>query len=47
MPKVRHPSHHPSLRRSISSAAETTMLAGAFAAIWISVAWVLIAALVR
>jgi hypothetical protein len=37
MPKVRHPSLHPSLRRSISSAAETTMLAGTFAAIWMSV----------
>jgi hypothetical protein len=45
MPKVRNPSLHPSLRRSISSAAEVTMLAGTFAAIWISVAWVLIAAI--
>jgi hypothetical protein len=38
---------HPSLRRRFGAAAETALLWGAFAAIWISVFSVLIGALLR
>jgi hypothetical protein len=38
---------HPSLRRRVGSAAETALLVGTFAAIWISVCSVLIGALLR
>jgi hypothetical protein len=45
--KQRRATHlHPSLRRRFGAAAETALLWVAFAAIWISVARVLIAALV-
>jgi hypothetical protein len=36
---------HPSLRHRAGAAAETALLAGAFAAIWGSIAWVLVGAL--
>jgi hypothetical protein len=38
---------HPSLRRRLGGAAETLLLWGALAAIWSSVCWVLVGALVR
>jgi hypothetical protein len=38
---------HPTLRRRFGSAAETALLVGTFAAIWISVCSVLIGALLR
>jgi hypothetical protein len=38
---------HPSLRRRLGGAAETLLLWGALAAIWISVCWVMVGALVR
>jgi hypothetical protein len=38
---------HPTLRRRFGAVAETSLLCGAFLAIWISVLMVLISALVR
>ena len=38
---------HPSLRRRVGSVAETTLLVGTFAAIWVSVCSVLIGAFLR
>ena len=40
-----HDAMHPTLRRRFGEAAETTLLAGAAAAIWVSVISVLIGAL--
>jgi hypothetical protein len=37
---------HPSLRRRIGAAAESGLLVSTFAAIWISVVWILTAAIV-
>jgi hypothetical protein len=39
------PHHHPSIRRSVGDAAEIFLLAGALAAIWISVGLVVVAAI--
>jgi hypothetical protein len=39
------PHLHPSLMRRVGDAAATGLLAGALAAIWISVGWVVIAAI--
>jgi hypothetical protein len=39
------PHLHPSLLRRVGDAAATGLLAGALAAIWISVGWVVIAAI--
>jgi hypothetical protein len=38
---------HPSLRLRVGAAAETSLLVGTLLAIWISVAWALIATVLR
>jgi hypothetical protein len=38
---------HPTLRRRFGAAVETSLLWGTFSAVWISVGWVLIAALLQ
>jgi len=48
MPRRVSDSHlHPSLRRRVGAAAETGLLVGTFAAIWISVCSILVGALLR
>jgi hypothetical protein len=38
---------HPSLRRRFGGVAESVLLLGTFAAIWISVGWILIGAIFK
>jgi len=42
---TKSPDLHPSIRRRVGDAAETGLLVGTLAAIWISVGWVLVAAI--
>jgi len=43
--KMKNPLLHPTLRLRFGAAAETSLLVGTFIAIWISVGWILIAAI--
>jgi hypothetical protein len=45
MATTKSPHLHPSLMRRVGEVAETGLLVGTLAAIWISVCWVLIAAI--
>jgi hypothetical protein len=47
MSALRLKDEHPSLRGRFGNAAETTLLWGALASIWISVGWILVSVLLR
>ena len=44
---IKSPDLHPTLMRRVGDAAEFVLLAGALAAIWASIAWILIASIFR